>query len=227
MASVHYTKPVYLCSVQGVKLGAIKAHLLKLCPSLNILELPLEEVTKSGFIDNWNEEVVIADDKVASKLVFSSKKHFAFIQVSTLIRHSTLMVDWTSCTYIMQGTWAGIDATVESVKAASILPEVDYCRLAHPKFSQLMAEYFIGQVICSERKFHENRRAQLASTWANTKAGDYEYKYGFCVKRTTLYSVFTCSASAGQQLMRIVVVVVVVLVVVGTKLNYLRRLWCS
>ena len=32
---------------------------------------------------------------------------------------------------------------------------------------------------------------------------------------------FTCSASAGQQLMRIVVVLVV-----GTKLNYLRRLWC-
>ena len=41
-------------------------------------------------------------------------------------------------------------------------------------------------------------------------------------------SIFTCSASAGQQLMRIVVVVlVVVVVVVGTKLNYLRRLWCS
>ena len=46
-------------------------------------------------------------------------------------------------------------------------------------------------------------------------------------------AVFTCSASAGQQLLRIVVVVVVVLVlvlvlvVVGTKLNYLRRLWCS
>ena len=45
--------------------------------------------------------------------------------------------------------------------------------------------------------------------------------------------IFTCSASAGQQLMRIVVVVlvvvlvVVVVVVVGTKLNYLRRLWCS
>ena len=46
--------------------------------------------------------------------------------------------------------------------------------------------------------------------------------------------IFTCSASAGQQLLRIVVVVVVVVVVlvlvlvlVGTKLNYLRRLWCS
>ena len=32
---------------------------------------------------------------------------------------------------------------------------------------------------------------------------------------------FTCCASAGQQLMRIVVVLV------GTKLNYLRHLWCS
>ena len=35
--------------------------------------------------------------------------------------------------------------------------------------------------------------------------------------------IITCSASAGQQMLRIVVVVVVVLVVVvGTKLNYLR-----
>ena len=45
-------------------------------------------------------------------------------------------------------------------------------------------------------------------------------------------SLFTCSASAGQCLITVVVVVVVVvvlvvLVLVGTKLNYLRRLWCS
>ena len=84
MTSVNYAKPIYLCSVQGVKLGAIKKHLLKLCPSLNILELSMEEVTKSGYIDKWDKEVMIADDRVASNLVFAPKKHFAFIQVTLI-----------------------------------------------------------------------------------------------------------------------------------------------
>ena len=39
----------------------------------------------------------------------------------------------------------------------------------------------------------------------------------------SLIDIFTCSASVGQQMMRIVVVVVVVVVVV-TELNYLWRL---
>ena len=65
----------------------------------------------------------------------------------------------------IQGTWAGIDAILKEFDGQMIDTNIPVCRFAHESFSQLIAEYFIAQVISNERGFRQMDQWQCEKFW--------------------------------------------------------------
>ena len=45
-----------------------------------------------------------------------------------------------------QSTWAGVDSLFKFLDADGRIPDVQVCRFTNENFSQIMAEYVLGQV---------------------------------------------------------------------------------
>ncbi len=58
--------------------------------------------------------------------------------------------------FLLQATWAGLDPVVKYLASDPSAPrDLKVARLAHPTFSQFMAEYLVAQVVNHERRFYQ------------------------------------------------------------------------
>ncbi|XP_069954126.1 glyoxylate/hydroxypyruvate reductase A isoform X3 [Cherax quadricarinatus] len=72
-----------------------------------------------------------------------------------------------------QGTWAGVDNVINFFKN-KLKPRIPISRMVSKSFSQLMAEYVLGSIICHERSWMTSRQNQLKSEW--NKAAVMKYR---------------------------------------------------
>lgn len=67
-----------------------------------------------------------------------------------------------------------MEKVIPSLDPKQSVPELRFARFSHLKFSQLMAEYLIAQVISTERRFQMIREeGQLKSNWNKVDAKFY------------------------------------------------------
>ncbi len=85
----------------------------------------------------WSDKVLVLDSDVVPPLFELPASSVSFVQA----------------------TWAGIDPIINFLEndpcAPKDSPSLKLCRLAHPIFSQLMAEYLVGAGINHARSVHQ------------------------------------------------------------------------
>lgn len=72
----------------------------------------------------------------------------------------------------IQGTWAGVEPVIRHLRPDKV-PKMPICRFANNKFSHMMADYAVGQVIAWERNFRAMDMRQQEHTWTTSASASY------------------------------------------------------